>query len=475
MRSNFVQTSLYNVYTDMSNTLESDKSNLLTLLDTHIDFNAIIPYEFNRAYYKQYGRSVKYHLESMLRLLVLQNLFGLTNQQVLFIMQSCLEFQRFCGFDKIPDPSKLSRFKQDYCKHLGALFENLVSLTEPICRELDAKKADYLIFDTTGIEPTVAENNPKFFNAKLREAKKYAKGNPNYNPYIGVYSLLPKETKANPNVQQQYVNGHYCYAFKAGILTNGLGIVRSISFFDETFKKKHPQTVTPRSDDPTKDKEISDSAALQAVLEDFFTAHNNFSYRTFLGDSAFDSYDNYTLLKNKFHFSRACIPLNPRNAKNASTSFDKNGVPICPLDGTPFTYVGKCAGKNRSLRFKYVCHKSIKRGSKRICTCESPCTNSSYGRCTYTYPDKDFRMYPGIPRGTEHFDNLYRHRVLIERTIGQLKSSFCLEKPKSFCSNTVKANLYMAASVQLIGVLLAKALHQDLLFKSLRTLMRKVA
>ena len=27
-----------------------------------------------------------------------------------------------------------------------------------------------------------------------------------------------------------YINGHVCYAFKFGILTNGLGIVRDISF-----------------------------------------------------------------------------------------------------------------------------------------------------------------------------------------------------------------------------------------------------
>lgn len=41
----------------------------------------------------------------------------------------------------------------------------LVDITKPICLEIDAKKADYLIFYTTGVEPYVAENNPKFLNA----------------------------------------------------------------------------------------------------------------------------------------------------------------------------------------------------------------------------------------------------------------------------------------------------------------------
>ena len=84
------------------------------------------------------------------------------------------------------------------------------------------KKQDYLIYDTTGIEANVAENNPKFFNTKLKEAKRFAKGNESYNPYIGVYSLLPSESKTNPEIRQQYVNGHFCYAAKAAVLTNGL-------------------------------------------------------------------------------------------------------------------------------------------------------------------------------------------------------------------------------------------------------------
>ena len=45
------------------------------------------------------------------------------------------------------------------------MFHKLVDITKPICLEIDAKKADYLIFYTTGVEPYVAENNPKFLNA----------------------------------------------------------------------------------------------------------------------------------------------------------------------------------------------------------------------------------------------------------------------------------------------------------------------
>ena len=106
-----------------------------------------------------------------------------------------------------------------------------------------------------------------------------------------------------------------------------------------------------------------------------------------------------------------------------SYEFDEYGTPLCPLDKTPFIFLGKSGGKNRSQRFKWVCHKSVQSGSTRICTCQNPCTESPYGKCTYTYPDRDFRMYPGVPRNTEHWDNLYNHRVYIERTIFLLKWS----------------------------------------------------
>ena len=42
------------------------------------------------------------------------------------------------------------------------IFDKLVEITEPICREIDPKKADYLIYDPTGIKAHVAENKPSF-------------------------------------------------------------------------------------------------------------------------------------------------------------------------------------------------------------------------------------------------------------------------------------------------------------------------
>lgn len=66
---------------------------------------------------------------------------------------------------------------------------------------------------------------------------------------------------------------------------------------------------------------------------------------------------------------------------------------------------------------KWVCHKSVKKRNTRVCTCDHSCTASKYGKCVYTHPDKNFCFYPCVPRNTETWDDLYHHRVQIERTI----------------------------------------------------------
>ena len=470
MRNKNVQMSLLDTYDDVCAVMEEDKPAFLAMLEEHINLRELIPNEFYRAFYRRFGRPRDYSLEGFIRFFILQKTIGISDSTLLTLLKMCRELLEYCGFDKTPDASKITRFRQDFVGYIQKVFENLVEVTEPICRELDSKKADYLIYDPTGIEVYVAENNPKFLNGKLNQAKKMAKKNPDLNPHALAYSLLPETAAANPFVKQQYINGHFCYAHKAGILTNGLGIIRDIAFFDDEFKRRHPEVVSQKTDNPELDKEIGDSVSLKPVLSDFFKKHPGFSYKTFLGDSSFDSYDHYRMLRGEFGFERMCIPLNSRCSVSAHSDFDSNGTPICPVDKTPFTFLCTSGGKSRSLRFKWVCHKSERRGSTRVCSCDSPCTDSSYGRCVYTYPDKNLRFYPGIPRGTEHWDNLYRHRVLVERTIYILKEPLGVASRKSFSSRSAKADLLLAGITQLVGVVLAKAINKPRLFKSIRKL-----
>ena len=92
----------------------------------------------------------------------------------------------FCGFSKIPDTSKIPRFKQDFLNNLLLVFDNLVDVTGPICQIINSAKADMTIFDSSSIEGFVTENNPKYINRIIRQLKAYAKAqgfDKSYNLY----------------------------------------------------------------------------------------------------------------------------------------------------------------------------------------------------------------------------------------------------------------------------------------------------
>jgi hypothetical protein len=213
------------------------------------------------------------------------------------------------------------------------------------------------------------------------------------------------------------------------------------------------------------DKEVGDSTALKPVLADFRATHPAFRYGIFAADSAFDSYDNYTFLLKECGFSKTVIPVNPRGGLPApDVNFNESGRPLCPRDGTPFYFHGINRGAHRSTRFKYICPKSritkLADGrSSWLCQCDSPCGGSAYGRCVYTYPDKNLRLYPGLPRDSEEFTQIYNRRASVERSINTLKDTLGIQGRKTSNVLTTKADLFLAGIVQLLCVLLAHKLH----------------
>ena len=187
MRNKYAQMSLMDIYHDVAASLEEDKPKLFRMLDEHIDWDALIPARFYMAFYQRIGRPREYPLEGFIKSFLLQRIFGYTDDsQLLVTLRHSKEMRDFCGLRKVPDAAKLTRFKQDFLPYIAELFERLVDITESICRTMDAELADSLIFDTTGIESYVAENNPKFFHSKLNQAKAFAKANPEVNPYKAV-------------------------------------------------------------------------------------------------------------------------------------------------------------------------------------------------------------------------------------------------------------------------------------------------
>jgi len=467
MRKKYEQLSLLEWYKSVEERLENNKPELFLLLEEHLDWEEIIPARFYSAFYQHLGRKRDYSLESFLRALFLQRIFHyVEDSQLLNTLRFSYEMRDYCGFEKVPDASKLTRFKQDFCDYIRDVFERLVDLTEPICMEMDKALADMLVYDTTGIESYVTENNPKFAQKKARQAAAYAKIDPTFDPVEGRTAFMPEYAASNPAVKQQYINGHFCYAQKAAVVTNGLGIVRHLELFDDGFKAAHPEMqIEKRTNHPEMDKEIGDSTSLKPVLLDFKKAHPGFSYKIFSADSAFDSYDNFAFLLSEYGFQKAVIPLNPRGGLPAGDmGFNENGTPLCPADGTPLKPCGHANEPHRSPRLKFICPKSklekLPDGKHSFrCHCESPCSSSKYGRCVYVPLHKNLRLYPGISRDDEAFAQIVNRRSSVERSINSLKDTLGISNRKTSNVLTTKADLFLAGIVQLLCVLLASKLH----------------
>ncbi|WDC85449.1 ISNCY family transposase [Caloramator sp. mosi_1] len=333
-----------------------------------------------------------------------------------------------------------------------------------------------LIYDTSGLKPRVKENNPKTLASEINKQKAYSKiiNDKNFNPYAAAYKNMPKYSQANPNIRLDFVNGHFGYFYKFGLLTNGWGIPLSIKFFEEDFYK----SVEKEFSTPEEQKYFYDNASLKPVIVPFLNnlkKYSNFKFKTFLGDSEFDSYDNFGLFKH-LEFEKVLIPLNPRsqsNTKIGELEYNTEGIPICPLTQEHFKFDGSCKGKNRSLRYKFTCPKSHRdKNGKPYHTCENPCTDSKSGRMTYVYPDKNFRLYPGIIRNSVEWEKTYSIRCCIEREIASLKSNPCIQQPKTVNTYTMRADLYLTAISKLINVILAYAINKPEYLRSISKLLK---
>ncbi len=257
------------------------------------------------------------------------------------------EIREFCCFyDDIPDESFFSRFKTDFEGDIADLFNSMVPQIIDICDDINKSLPDdspnknrnsELIYDTSGLKPRVKENNPKTLVSEVNRMKSYAKviNNKQFNPYAAAYKNMPKFAHANNSIKLDFVNGHFGYFYKFGLITNGWGIPLNFKFFDEAFYKP----IDKEFETPEDQKYCYDNASLKPVIKPFLeTLKNNstFKFKSFLGDSEFDSYDNFGFLQ-QCGFKKVFIPLNPRNQANskiADLEYDIEGIPLCPLDKT---------------------------------------------------------------------------------------------------------------------------------------------
>ena len=463
-----LQLSLFNQFESLVDLENNNKLNILSLLSSHLDFSSLIPYEVMSSYHSSVGRN-PYPLISMIKAFFVKNLYGYESiEKLIDLLAASPKVRNFCGFSTIPNKSTFSRFKSTFYSLLEDIFNNLVNLTEPICRKMGENFASHLIYDTSGIIPYVKENNDKFFNRHLKNIKKANKGKSIEDIHKIAYGTMPKQSSVDEDIKFFYVNGGFHYAHKFGLFTNAFGIVRHIAFVDKEFIEKNPLSHT---DSPEEDKTLGDSTLLEPMLNNFYRVMNpKFKFHTFLADSALDKYEHYPMLMKQFNFNRVLIPINRRNSKvSTDTEFPINeiGTPVCSKYNLPFKNGGISREKNRPTRIKYHCPKTKRTNRKRVCFCETPCSPSTYGRVTYTYPDQNLRFYPGIARDTEHFKKVYKRRTIIERTNHLFKNVMGIGKTLQRNGDSFKSDLFLCGITQLTLLILADKLNNLSAFRSI--------
>jgi len=171
--NNYTQTSIFDQYHNLVIDSYENPSNFFKLLKKHFDLSVFIPDSFQKAYYSKSGRNREFALESMLSDL---------------------------------DPN------------------------HPL-----KGSSDTLIYDTSGVKPSVKENNPKFVQSLINKHKRYAKilDNKDYDPQKAAYADMPKASSVSSSIKLDYLNGHFGYFCKFGMFTNGFGLPLYIKFYDD--------------------------------------------------------------------------------------------------------------------------------------------------------------------------------------------------------------------------------------------------
>jgi hypothetical protein len=89
---------------------------------------------------------------------------------------------------------------------------------------------------------------------------------------------------------------------------------------------------------------------------------------------------------------------------------------------------------------------------------------------TYIYPEKNYRTYPGVLRGTSEWEETYKIRSVVEKAINHFKDSYCIAGRKTQNEKTLHADLLISGITQLITVVMADKINKHQYIRSLKPL-----
>ena len=78
----------------------------------------------------------------------------------------------------------------------------------------------------------------------------------------------------------------------------------------------------------------------------------------------------------------------------------------------------------------------------------------------YVYPEKIYRAYPGVLQSTSEWEETYKIRGVVEKSINHFKDSYCIAGRKTKNEKTLHADLLISGITQLKTVTFADKIHQ---------------
>ena len=127
------QLTLAEVFEECQNKFDNNKYQFLSLLNETINLDKIVPVSFVSHFHASIGRPLKHQIYPMLKAFLIQRIFLIPTDTLLIVfLKYSQELRDFCG----SNASKFTRFKQDFLMDLQSMFDHMVDLTEPICKNL---------------------------------------------------------------------------------------------------------------------------------------------------------------------------------------------------------------------------------------------------------------------------------------------------------------------------------------------------
>lgn len=174
------------------------------------------------------------------------------------------------------------------------------------------------------------------------------------------------------------------------------------------------------------DAKRHDSVGGLVSLAEFHSMMPDLKIANLCLDSAHDNYPTYELCKEWDIIP--FIDLNSNRGRPESipkhVAVDTDGTPLCEA-GFRMAYWGYSPSRHD---VKWRC--PVATGKEEKCTCKVPCSSSPYGRCLYTKPDWDIRLYPPVARGTDEYKKTYNNRTGSERMNDRILNNYHLHDMK---------------------------------------------